>query len=146
VRVDAVESARVLRFIMRGRARVATHLTGRAWLGRRCAERAPIDPDQCAPRGGRPNLSDLRRRFRHGLDLPFPYIAEGRPIPAEFTCEGADLSPPLEWFGVPAGTVGLLVTIKDPDAPRGVFHHWAAWDIPPRTPVWPQARPRRARR
>jgi Raf kinase inhibitor-like YbhB/YbcL family protein len=42
-----------------------------------------------------------------------------------------DVSPPLEWRGVPNGAEALLLVCNDPDAPGGVFHHWAAYNIPP---------------
>lgn len=61
-------------------------------------------------------------------------FAQGGQIPAEYTCSGADISPPLAWSGVPRGTQSLVLVIADTDAPRGTFHHWAAYDIPPGTP------------
>src|SRR4051794_13201762 len=69
--------------------------------------------------------------------MPFalmsPAIPPGGPVPTEYTCDGTDISPPLVWSGVPAGTQSLAVVIADPDAPRGTFYHWAAYDIPPGT-------------
>ncbi|MGD8525398.1 MAG: YbhB/YbcL family Raf kinase inhibitor-like protein, partial [Thioalkalispiraceae bacterium] len=41
----------------------------------------------------------------------------GEPIPARFTCEGEDISPPLNWSGVPDLTQSLVLIIDDPDAP-----------------------------
>jgi hypothetical protein len=52
-------------------------------------------------------------------------------IPAQYTCDGADISPPLSWSDVPAGTGRLALVVEDPDAPSGVFRHWAVFDIPP---------------
>jgi phosphatidylethanolamine-binding protein (PEBP) family uncharacterized protein len=52
-----------------------------------------------------------------------PAFTDGERIPEEFTCEGADVSPPLSWNGVPDGTVELALTCEDPDAPRGTFVH-----------------------
>ena len=49
-------------------------------------------------------------------------------IPARYTCDGADVSPPLAWSGAPDGTVSLVLMVHDPDA-RG-FTHWLAYDIP----------------
>ena len=56
-------------------------------------------------------------------------------IPARYTCEGADLSPALTWSGAPNGTRSFAVIVDDPDAPdpaapRQVFVHWVAYDIP----------------
>lgn len=65
------------------------------------------------------------------LSLSSSAFTDGAAIPVAFTCDGADRPPPLQWSGVPDGAVTLVVTITDPDAPRGLFHHWAVFDIPP---------------
>ncbi|HEV7995943.1 MAG TPA: YbhB/YbcL family Raf kinase inhibitor-like protein [Stellaceae bacterium] len=65
------------------------------------------------------------------LLLASPAFAPGGQIPAEYTCSGADISPPLTWSGIPAGARSLVLVVEDPDAPSGVFHHWAVYDIPP---------------
>lgn len=54
----------------------------------------------------------------------------GEKIPQEFTCEGDDRSPPLKWSGAPKETKSFVLLCEDPDAPRGVFRHWACYDIP----------------
>jgi len=56
---------------------------------------------------------------------------EGGDIPKQFTCDGDNISPPLVWYDVPEGARSLLLLCDDPDAPAGIFHHWAAFDIPP---------------
>jgi Raf kinase inhibitor-like YbhB/YbcL family protein len=58
-------------------------------------------------------------------------FAEGEEIPERFTCDGKDLSPPLEWSGGPAKAWALVV--DDPDAPGGTFIHWVVLDIAPGT-------------
>ncbi len=60
----------------------------------------------------------------------------GASIPAAFTCEGDDLSPPLAWSGVPAGAKSLALVIEDPDAPdpaapQRIWTHWILYNIPP---------------
>lgn len=65
------------------------------------------------------------------MELRSPAIAPGSTIPKLYTCEGENLSPPLAWSGVPEETVTLLLTCDDPDAPRGTFRHWAAYNIQP---------------
>jgi Raf kinase inhibitor-like YbhB/YbcL family protein len=64
------------------------------------------------------------------LILTSPAIPPSTQIPPQYTCDGADLSPPLAWSGMPEGTRSLVVVVEDPDAPSGVFRHWAAFDIP----------------
>jgi len=58
-------------------------------------------------------------------------FSDGATIPRRFTCDGDDLSPPLEWGSPPAGTRSFVLLCDDPDAPAGTWHHWAAYDIPP---------------
>jgi Raf kinase inhibitor-like YbhB/YbcL family protein len=57
-------------------------------------------------------------------------FGDGSAIPRRFTCDGEDLSPPLTWSDVPAGTRSFALLCDDPDAPAGTWHHWAAFDIP----------------
>jgi Raf kinase inhibitor-like YbhB/YbcL family protein len=64
------------------------------------------------------------------LMLASPAISPGGDISPEYTCDGADISPPLTWSGVPNGTESFVLVLEDPDAPSGVFHHWAVFDIP----------------
>ena len=55
---------------------------------------------------------------------------DGQQIPAEFSCDGEDRSPPLSWSGPPQGTKSFALVVDDPDAPSGTFRHWGAWNIP----------------
>jgi Raf kinase inhibitor-like YbhB/YbcL family protein len=56
---------------------------------------------------------------------------EGATIPSRYTCDGANVSPPLSFAGPPAGTRSLALVVDDPDAPVGTFTHWLAWGIEP---------------
>ncbi len=58
-------------------------------------------------------------------------FGEGGRIPSDFTCDGADMSPPIEWSGVPANAQSLAVIADDPDAPSGDWVHWLVYDLPP---------------
>lgn len=55
----------------------------------------------------------------------------GGEIPTRHTCDGPDLSPPLEWSTPPSGTRELVLIVDDPDAPRGTWVHWVLYGIPP---------------
>ena len=70
------------------------------------------------------------------MTLTSPAFADGAEIPRRFTCEGEDVSPPLEWQGVPDGTRSLALIVDDPDAPdpkapKMVYVHWVIFNIPP---------------
>jgi Raf kinase inhibitor-like YbhB/YbcL family protein len=53
---------------------------------------------------------------------------EGGSIPARFTCDGDDVSPPLSWGDPPPGTAGFVLVVDDPDA--STFIHWILANIP----------------
>ena len=58
-------------------------------------------------------------------------FADGSAIPRRFTCDDADLSPPLNWSDAPTGTrKALPFSVMIPTRPAGTWHHWAAYDIP----------------
>jgi Raf kinase inhibitor-like YbhB/YbcL family protein len=65
------------------------------------------------------------------LQVTSPAFEEGATVPTEFTCEGEDTSPPLEWSGVPEGAAELRLLVTDPDAPGGTFTHWSVTGIDP---------------
>ncbi len=54
----------------------------------------------------------------------------GGAIPAEYTCDGGDTIPPLEFVDIPEGTESLALIVEDPQAPGGTFVHWAVWNLP----------------
>lgn len=62
--------------------------------------------------------------------LTSPAFADGQPIPRPFTCDGNDAPPPLHIGDPPQGTRSFALIMDDPDAPRGTFTHWLAYDIP----------------
>ena len=64
------------------------------------------------------------------LELKSPAFSYGGAIPQIFTCEGDNISPQLDWSGAPTDTKSFTLVCSDPDAPRGVYRHWAAYDIP----------------
>ena len=62
--------------------------------------------------------------------LTSPAFTDGASIPAQFTCEGSDVPPPLQVGDPPNRTASYAVIMDDPDAPRGTFTHWLVYDIP----------------
>jgi hypothetical protein len=69
------------------------------------------------------------------LELSSPAFGPGAAIPARYTCEGRDMSPPLDWRGVPSGTKSLVLIVDDPDAPdprapKMTWVHWVLVNLP----------------
>ena len=60
--------------------------------------------------------------------LSSPVFGAHRPIPRRFTCDGANVSPPLHWKAPPRGTKAFALFVIDIDA--GPFAHWTLWDLP----------------
>jgi len=79
------------------------------------------------------------------MRLHSPAFAEGASIPAQYTADGLNLSPPLLWSGVPQGARSLCLILEDPDAPAGLWVHWVLYDIPPSAPGLPAGLPRTPR-
>jgi Raf kinase inhibitor-like YbhB/YbcL family protein len=70
------------------------------------------------------------RALGGAIKLTSPAFARGAAIPARYTCDGADRSPPLAWSQLPSGTAALALTIEDLDAPGRSFVHWAIVGLP----------------
>jgi len=66
----------------------------------------------------------------YAMRLISPAFAEGAPIPERYTCDGANVSPPLEWGEAPAGTRAFALICDDPDAPVGTWVHWVVYGMP----------------
>lgn len=67
-----------------------------------------------------------------GFQIFSSSFADGSWIPDLYTCQGADVSPSLEWSGEPPETRSFTLVMDDPDAPVGTWTHWLLYDIPAR--------------
>lgn len=70
------------------------------------------------------------------LAVTSPAFENNTRIPRKYTCEGEDISPPLEFSGIPGNAESLVLIVDDPDAPdpanpKMVWDHWILWNIPP---------------
>lgn len=78
------------------------------------------------------------------MNLSSSAFAANAPIPSRYTCDGEDVSPPLRWSGVPAGTQSLALILDDPDAPdpaapKMTWVHWVLYNLPADTQELPEA-------
>lgn len=98
-------------------------------------DEAPAEED----RAGGPITSPLatqaatageRVEGRQDMRLTSTAFEPGEPIPQQYSCDGADISPPLAISDVPGGTVALALVMDDPDAPVGTWDHWVAFNLP----------------
>lgn len=64
------------------------------------------------------------------MDLTSSSFKNEDMIPAKYTCDGLNISPPLSWRNAPAGTKSFALICDDPDAPVGLWVHWVLFDIP----------------
>lgn len=74
----------------------------------------------------------------NSITLSSPAFEDGKIIPTECTCDGKDVSPPLNLSAVPAGTKTFALICEDPDAPGGTWTHWMYYGIPASTTQFPQ--------
>ena len=65
------------------------------------------------------------------IELRSPAFSDHAPIPHRFSLDGENLSPALEWIGVPEGAAELALLCEDPDAPGGTFVHWVVAGLDP---------------
>jgi phosphatidylethanolamine-binding protein (PEBP) family uncharacterized protein len=84
-------------------------------------DRRWVRPIGRALRGLRAGMAGLAsHRFSgvaESIRLTSPVFGHGTDIPEKFTADGAGVSPPLAWEGVPVGTRSLVLLVEDPDVP-----------------------------
>jgi len=73
------------------------------------------------------------------ITLSSTAFAAGTSIPADYSCKGRSVSPPLAWKDSPAGTKSFALIMDDPDAPMGTFVHWVIFNIPASSSGLPEA-------
>lgn len=65
------------------------------------------------------------------IEISSPAFAYNDSIPAQYTADGAGISPPLEWRGVPADAQGIVLLVEDADSPTPQpLVHAIVWDLP----------------
>src|SRR2546423_1145614 len=83
----------------------------------------PADPDSLVP-------PQVEMKPPGLMTLSSTAIKEGQPIPRPYTCDGVNISPPLEWNGTPKSAKTIVIIADDPDAPSGTWVHWVVYNLP----------------
>src|SRR3954464_986085 len=65
------------------------------------------------------------------MKLTSTAFTEGGLIPRKYTCDGENISPPLDWSGIPPSTKSLALIVEDPDAPGKTWVHWVVYNLAP---------------
>jgi len=84
--------------------------------------------------GSNPSGSEAAKKLstqpvNSSMDVTSAAFANGARIPQMYTCDGAGVSPPIAWDGVPGDAKALALVVDDPDAPGGTYVHWVVFDI-----------------
>jgi Raf kinase inhibitor-like YbhB/YbcL family protein len=86
---------------------------------------------ECKSGGG--EVMSPRGVVIESLTVTSPIFAPGAAVPVDFTCDGADRSPPLTLSAPPANARSLAIVVDDPDGPGGTFTHWIVYNLRPDT-------------
>lgn len=81
----------------------------------------------------------LRTKGGSAMEIKSSAFAHEGMIPAKYTCDGKNISPPLSWSGAPKETKSFALICDDPDAPMGTWVHWVFFDIPPTVTSLPES-------
>ncbi len=65
------------------------------------------------------------------LQLTSPAFTHNGIIPEKYTCDGDNVSPKVQWTGIPEKTKSLILIVEDPDAPAKIWTHWIVFNIYP---------------
>src|SRR5438094_10262082 len=87
-----------------------------------CARRT--QPNAQKPPASQPGENKM------AIKLSSSAFKDGQPIPRGYTCDGANVSPPLEWSDIPKSAKTIALIADDPDAPSGTFVHWVLYNLP----------------
>ena len=79
------------------------------------------------------NETTLKNEGKKTMKITSLAFVNNGMIPAKYTCDGEDISPPLQWDGIPDGTKSFALICDDPDAPMGTFVHWVLYNLPAET-------------
>jgi Raf kinase inhibitor-like YbhB/YbcL family protein len=77
-----------------------------------------------------PTLASATSEQTSEMKVTSTAFKEGEAIPRQYTCDGINISPPLEWSGLPRSAKTIALIADDPDAPSGTWVHWVLYNLP----------------
>ena len=93
----------------------------------------PACSNRSGSSAGKPSTQNQNQdQSQNAKDIKLSSTAfkDGEPIPRQYTCDGVNVSPPLEWSGVPKSAKTVAIIADDPDAPAGTWVHWVLYNLP----------------
>ena len=84
------------------------------------------------------DLDDNKSEAPMKISVTSSAFKEGEMIPGKYTCDGDDMSPSIDWSGIPTEAKSVAMISDDPDAPRGTWVHWVIYNIPPQAKGLPE--------
>ena len=98
------------------------------------AEHNPATTQQTGPGASTPQNNNAQTgKDPTTLTISSSAFPAGGMIPSQYTCDGENISPPLQWSGLPANTRTVALVVDDPDAPGRTWVHWVVYDLPANT-------------
>ena len=104
------------------------------------SELAQAEPEQAQPTvpasPPEPTALPAKTEASEPVEASMPFeltstaFRQAEPIPEQYSCDGDDISPPLQWGDPPSGTQSFALVMDDPDAPVGTWDHWILFNIP----------------
>jgi Raf kinase inhibitor-like YbhB/YbcL family protein len=92
-------------------------------------------PNQSIPET---KVAQPKEQTKMEIKITSPAFQDGGAIPAKYTCDGPNISPPIQWSGSPATTKTFALIVDDPDAPAKIWVHWVVYDLPVSTDHLPE--------
>jgi Raf kinase inhibitor-like YbhB/YbcL family protein len=89
-----------------------------------------------------PRIPEQKGGEKMSIKVTSTAFKDGQMIPKQYTCDGANVSPPLSWSGVPANAKTIALIVDDPDAPGKTWVHWVVYDLPVSATALPENVPK----
>jgi Raf kinase inhibitor-like YbhB/YbcL family protein len=79
---------------------------------------------------GQKSIHDHKNKSMNAIKISSSAFRENEMIPTQYTCDGKNINPPLDFKDIPKQAKSLALIVDDPDAPVGTWVHWVVWNIP----------------